>query len=75
MSARSRRTLPFNRPLACTSHPQAEGHGRVEMAATDMADGEGHGHHGQAKCQRDPQQADADLQLLKVLLGKPFELR
>ena len=31
------------------------------MATTDMADGEGHGHHGQAKCQRDPQQADADI--------------
>ena len=33
---------------------------RVEVAAGDMADGEGHGQHGQAEGQRHAEQADAD---------------
>ena len=40
--------------------PQAERHRRVEMAAGDVADGIGHGEHGEAEGERDAGEADAD---------------
>jgi len=43
--------------MAAADH-EAQGNGRVQMTARDMADGEGHGDHGEPKCQRDPEKTD-----------------
>ena len=39
---------------------EAERHCRVQVAAGDVADGEGHGEHGEAERERDAHVADAD---------------
>ena len=44
-----------------TARGQADGYRWIEMAPGDVADRIGHGHHREAKCQRHPEQADADL--------------
>ncbi|MNJ67015.1 hypothetical protein D3C77_631470 [compost metagenome] len=42
------------------AHHQPERHGGVEVAAGDMADGEGHGQHGEAEGEGDTEYTDAD---------------
>ena len=39
--------------------PEAHRHGRVQVAARDVADGVGHGQHGEPEGQRDADEADA----------------
>ena len=41
--------------------PQAHRNGRIEMTARNMADGEGHGQHGQAEGERHADKSDTQL--------------
>ncbi|MNV17602.1 hypothetical protein D3C71_1083950 [compost metagenome] len=41
-----------------TTGPQTQGHGRVQVTARDVADGIGHGKHGQTERQGHAQQTD-----------------
>ena len=40
---------------------EADGDGRVQVAAGDVADGVGHGQHGEAEGERDADEADAEV--------------
>jgi hypothetical protein len=49
----------FCRVAAADREP--EGHGGIQVTPGDMAYGEGHGDHGEPKCQGDAQEADSYL--------------
>lgn len=57
LSDRIRKQVRNGEPLA---NHQSRGDGRVQMAARDVSDGEGHGEDGQAESQSDPEETDSD---------------
>ena len=58
--------------LKPASNHQPDRDGGVEVAARDVANGEGHGEHGETECEGDPHEADAEVDRCGAFCGEEF---